>query len=193
LLPAFSLLRGARDFRARVVDFDAVDFEPVERFEAVRVVAFADFDPLLRDEVLAVERDFEPALLRVVADFDLLALAVARLVFAFAPVRDAVALEPLPAPAVFVLRLALVLPRVPFRDALVLRVLRPRGAPRPLAISIMPSPASAVAPSSSSSTIFLSDPFFRAMSVSSKCAPMERNTGNVTGVPQQDHFRFIRR
>jgi hypothetical protein len=183
------------DFRARVFDFDAEDFEPAERFEAVRVVAFADFELLLRGELFAEERDFEPALLRVVLDLDLLVLAAARLLFAFAPAREAAGLDLRPAAAVLALLVLLPVRRAPAREPLVFRVLRPRRELRPPSDSIIPAPAASPEPavSVSSISVSISDPFLRAMSFSSKFTPIQRNTGSVTGVPQGDHFRFIRR
>jgi hypothetical protein len=160
------------DFRLRVVDFAPEDFEPVERFDVVREVALAVFEPLLRaevfDGVFADERDFEPALLRVVLDFDLLELAAARLGFVFAAVRVPADFDRPRVVAVFALRDLLPVRRAAAREPLVLRVLRPRREPRPPLLSVMPMPAPLPEPAISVSSISMSDPFFRAMCVSSR-------------------------
>jgi hypothetical protein len=161
-------LRGVRDFRARVVDFAPEDFEPVARFEVVREVALAVFEPLLRAEVFAGERDFEPALLRAVVVFDLLELAAARLGFVFVAVREPADFDRPRVVAVFALLDLLAVRRAAAREPLVLRVLRPRREPRPPLLSVMPVPAPLPEPAISVSSISMSDPFFRAMCVSSR-------------------------
>jgi hypothetical protein len=140
----------------------------VERFDVVREFALAVFAPLLRDEVFADERDFEPALLRVVLDFDLLELAAARLGFVFAAVRVPADFDRPRVVAVFALRDLLPVRRAAAREPLVLRVLRPRREPRPPLLSVMPMPAPLPEPAISVSSISMSDPFFRAMCVSSR-------------------------
>jgi len=163
-------LRCVRDFRARVVDFAPEDFEPVARFDVVREVALAVFEPLLRaevfDGVFADDRDFEPALLRVVLDFDLLELAAARLGFVFAAVRVPADFDRPRVVADFALRDLLPVRRAAAREPVVLRVLRPRREPRPPLLSVMPAPLPE--PAISVSSISMSHPFFRAMCVSSR-------------------------
>ena len=166
LLPDSGFFDRVRDLRAGVVDFVPPDLDPVDRFEPPREVAVAVFEPLRRDEILAEVRDFDAALLREVLDLDLLALAAGRLLLLFAPVREPAALDRRRVADDFVLRLLLPVRRTPEREPLVLRVLRRRRALRPPPVCVMPPPAISAEPAISVSSIFMSDPFLRAMSVS---------------------------